>query len=463
MAFWRPFDYTNLSSLAADIIDQKLNLPISEDVSVLAEPIRLYGRNIKNRIAILPMENFDSRDDGSPSELTIRRYRRFSKGGAGIIWTESTFTSMDSRSSLRMMGITEKNKDVFSHMITEMKEEAADGIPPFVICQLSHCGRLSNLDRHGVPVPAYIACENPYLPRANTSILSDEQIFGIIDDYVKAAALCKEAGFDAVDIRACHGYLLSEMLSAYTRENSIFGGSFENRTRMLLTIIDRINTEVGIPVACRLNGTDLIPYPYGFGMKTDGSMEADLSEPIKLGQILVSKGVQLLNISLGRGHADHMLSPSDHPRYYPKAHQLTAINFFQGMAAQFKEAIPEAVIMTGGFSWLKMYGPEVAAGGILAGKYDLAGFGKTALANPDFANEIVHDGKLKQDGWCLNCGMCGRLIGRGGTTGCVVRDKEMYGPIFKKRSELMKGRPFPPSMEKEYPLKLFELSTERQT
>lgn len=463
MVSWRPFDYTSLGDLAADIRSQGLDLPLSEDVSVLAEPIRLYGRSVKNRMAILPMENFDGREDGSPSELTIRRYRRFSRGGAGIIWMESTFTSLDSRSSLRMVGITEKNKDVFAHMITEIREEAADGIPPFVIFQLSHCGRLSNLDRHGVSVPAYIACENPYLPRANTAVLSDEQIYGIIDEYVKAAALCKEAGFDAVDIRACHGYLLSEMLSAYTRENSVFGGSFENRTRMLLTIVDRINSEVGIPIACRLNGTDLVPYPYGFGMKTDGSMEADLSEPIQLGQILFSKGVQLLNISLGCGHADHLLSPSDHPRYYPKAHQLTSINFFQGMATQFKRAIPEAVIMSGGFSWLKMYGPNVAAGGILSGKFDLAGFGKTALANPDFANEIVQNGGLKQDGWCLSCGMCGRLIGMGGTTGCVVRDKEIYGPIFKRRSELTKGRPMPPSLEKEYPLKLFELSPVRQS
>lgn len=463
MELWRPFDYNSLEDLSADIQDQGLDLPVSEDVSVLAEPIRLYGRNVKNRLAVLPMENFDGRDDGSPSELTIRRYRRFAKGGAGIIWMESTFTSMDSRSSLRMVGITEKNKDVFAHMITEIKEEAADGKAPFVICQLSHCGRLSNLDRHGVSVPAYIACENPYLPRENAAVLSDEQIYEIIDDYVKAAALCKEAGFDAVDIRACHGYLLSEMLSAYTRENSIFGGSFENRTRMLLTIIDRINSEVGIPIACRLNGTDLVPYPYGFGMKTDGSMEPDLTEPIELGRILFSKGVQLLNISLGRGHADHLLSPSDHPRYYPKAHQLTSIDFFQGMAAQFKTAIPEAVIMTGGFSWLKMYGPNVAAGGILAGKYDLAGFGKTALANPNFANDIIKDGSLRKDGWCLNCGMCGRLIGMGGTTGCVVRDKEMYGPIFRERAEMVKGRPMPPSQEKEYPLKLFELSTVRQS
>ncbi len=463
MALWRPFDYNSLEDLSADIRNQGLDLPVSEDVSVLAEPIRLYGRDVKNRLAVLPMENFDGRDDGSPSELTIRRYRRFAKGGAGIIWMESTFTSMDSRSSLRMVGITEKNKDVFAHMITEIKEEAADGEAPFVICQLSHCGRLSNLDRHGVSVPAYIACENPYLPRENTAVLSDEQIYEIIDDYVKAAALCKEAGFDAVDIRACHGYLLSEMLSAYTRENSIFGGSFENRTRMLLTIVDRINNEVGIPIACRLNGTDLVPYPYGFGMKTDGSMKPDLTEPIELGKILFSKGVQLLNISLGRGHADHLLSPSDHPRYYPKEHQLTAIDLFQGMAAQFKTAIPEAVIMTGGFSWLKMFGPNVAAGGILAGKYDLAGFGKTALANPNFANEIIACGGLRKDGWCLNCGMCGRLIGMGGTTGCVVRDKDMYGPIFRKRAEMAKGRPMPPSMEKEYPLKLFELSPVRQS
>jgi 2,4-dienoyl-CoA reductase-like NADH-dependent reductase (Old Yellow Enzyme family) len=310
-----------------------------------------------------------------------------------------------------------------------------------------------------------IACENPYLPRENTKILTDDDIYGIIDDYVRAAALMKQAGFDAVDIRACHGYLLNEMLSAYTRENSVFGGSFDNRTRMLLMIVDRVNAEVGIPMACRLSACDLVPYPYGFGMKTDGSMDPDFAEPLKLGRILADKGVKLLNLSLGRNHAHHLQSPSDSPALRPKHHQLVSIDFFHSLAREFKRALPDVVIMTGTFAWARQYGANLAIGGIENGHFDLAGFARTALANPNFANEILKDGMLSERR-CITCGNCSRLIGHsaseGAPTGCVTYDKAFYVPYFQK---FVRPSTESPSIspEKVYPLKLFDLYPQRNT
>jgi 2,4-dienoyl-CoA reductase-like NADH-dependent reductase (Old Yellow Enzyme family) len=460
---WRPFDYKSLDELKRDIGILGVTLPVSENLSLLKQPLEVYGKTIKNRLAIQPMEGFDGYSDGTPSDLTIRRYRRFSAGGAGLIWMESISTSRNAKTCPRMSGITESNADVFNHIILEIKENAADGVPPFVVGQLTHCGRGAYLDAQkfaGFNIPAFIACENPYLPRSNTKILTDDDIFGIIDDYVKAAALMKQAGFDCVDIRACHGYLLNEMLSAYTRENSIFGGSFENRTRMMLMIIDRINAEVGIPMATRLSVTDMVPYPYGWGMKDDGSMTPDYAEPLKLARILLDKGIKLMNLSLGRNHVHHIQSPSDHPGLYPKDHQLTAISFFQELAALFKNNFPEAVIMTGNFAWLKHYFPYVAAGGIEKGRYDIAGVAKTALANPGFANEVLKEGKLNEKKVCITCGSCGALIshsaGEGAPTGCVTRDSAFYLPYYKKfvRSSHSEPAVYP---EKVYPFKLFDL------
>jgi len=464
---WRPFDYVDLGDLKKDINAMGLDLPLSENLDILRQPIEIYGKKVKNRLSIQPMEGFDGKFDGTPSELTIRRYRRYSAGGAGLIWMESISTTNTAKTCPRMSGIRRSNLDVFKHIILEIKECAADGIPPFIVGQLTHCGRGANMDKApwtGLNYPSMIACTNPYLPRENTRILTDDEIWGIIDDYVECAALMKEAGFDCVDVRACHGYLLNEMLSAYTRENSIFGGSFENRTRMMLTIIDRINNEVRIPLATRLSVTDIVPYPYGWGMKEDGSLEEDFTEPLKLGRILLDKGVRLMNLSLGRNHVGHIQSPSDHPRLYPRDHQLVSVEYFQKMAATFKKNFPEAVVITGCFAWLKQFYPFVAAGGIENGKFDIAGVARTALANPNFARDLFRDGKVDPNKVCIGCGSCGSLIGHsaseGAPTGCVTRDPKFYLPYFKqyvKTNDTSTEGGLSP--EKTYPLKLFNLST----
>jgi len=457
---FRPFDYKTLEDLKKDINEMGLDLPLSEDLTVLAQPINIYGKTVKNRLAIQPHEGSHADTNGAPNELAFRRYRRYAAGGAGLIWLESQFTTKYAKTNPYMMGINNANLDVFSHFFLDMKEAAKDS-PPFIVVQLTHCGRGSVLHKMpGFHTPPKIAYENPYLPIDNAEVLTDDEVYGIIDDYVRAAALYKKAGADCVDVRACHGYLLVEFLSAYTRKNSVFGGSFENRTRMLLTIIDRINSEVGIPVACRLNATDLIPYPYGFGMKEDGSMEPDYTEPVKLAKILLEKGVQLINISMGRNHANHILSPSDKPSPFQKKHQLYYVSFFHSMASYFKKALPDAAIMTGTFSWLRQFAPYVAAGGILSGHYDLAGFAKTAMANPDFANDILEKGVLKPEKLCINCGLCGQLFGASVTnpccSGCVTRDPEYYKPYANRylNKKLLDDKPAI-APENVYPGRLF--------
>lgn len=460
---WRHFDYTTLDEVRRDIQEIGCDLPISENLDILAKPIEVYGKTIKNRLAIQPMECFDGAPDGTPSHLTLRRYRRFAEGGAGLIWMESTGTTATMKTAPTMSAITASNVDVFRELILETKESASDGIPPYMIAEISNCGRGAFMDKAafaGLNIPAYIACENPYLPRENTRILTDAQIYGIIDDYVRCAALLKEAGFDCVDIRCCHGYLLSEMLSAYTRENSEFGGSFENRTRMLLTIVDRVNAEVGIPMAVRITATDLVPYPYGFGMKEDGSMEPDFSEPLKLAKILYDKGIRIFNPSLGRNHAHHLQSPSDHPAIHPEEHQFYAMAYFHNLARVFRENLPkDAVVLTGTYAFAKQFAPYIAAGGIEAGHYDIAGFARTALANPGFANDILKKGALNPSKLCITCGRCGAMIGMsqrfGNPVGCPIFDKEFYMPYYQRFSKAM-----PPAVvdtTKTYPYRLFNL------
>ena len=108
-----------------------------------------------------------------------------------------------------------------------------NGFEPVVIMQATHSGRYSKPE--GVPAPL-IAYNNPIFegdkPIAAERILSDDYLYGLIDKFGASASLAEQAGFDGVDIKCCHRYLNSELLSAYTRKGD-FGGSLENRTRLL--------------------------------------------------------------------------------------------------------------------------------------------------------------------------------------------------------------------------------------
>ena len=96
--------------------------------------------------------------------------------------------------------------------------------------------------------------------------VSDAYLDSLVSHYVDSARWAYEAGFDGVDIKSCHRYLLSELLASHTRSGK-YGGAFENRTRLLLSIIKAVKAEVpsSFIIACRFNVFDAHPYPYGFG------------------------------------------------------------------------------------------------------------------------------------------------------------------------------------------------------
>ena len=97
------------------------------------------------------------------------------------------------------------------------------------------------------------------------------------EKYLKAAHLAKNAGFDGIDIKSCHGYLLIELLGAFTRKNSRYGESFENRTRFLLEVVKMIKSEIPeLIVTTRLNVFDAYSYPYAFGVGKNDFLKPDL-------------------------------------------------------------------------------------------------------------------------------------------------------------------------------------------
>lgn len=424
-----------------------LPFPVDESVDVLFEPIQLGNKTIPNRICLQPCEGFDGKPDGSPSELDFRRYKRYAGGGAGMLWYESIAISEDGRCNPLQMVIRPSTVAEIKRMVDEANEVAIEnfGRRPYNILQLTHSGRRSN-DKNWKSTPLAV-CENPYMDDHNSidgssgqiTIATDEKIEEIIRGFIDGAILAHQAGFDAVDVKVCHEYILRELLSAFTRPGK-FGGSFENRTRALFMIIDGIREKLGnaIDICVRLNAYDCVPYPYGWGMKKEeGVMEPDLTEPIQLCRMLVERDVRLIDLSTmmpryqpyGRGlMAEHEEGPEAEIHPYKGTFDLLKAT------KEIKEAVPGGIFVCTGLTWLEQFGGNVAAGGINQGWFDLGGFGRQGFAYPDFVRDLMEHKTMYRNKCCMLCDKCYDLIQIGHCqTGCVMRDQEIYLPLYREK------------------------------
>lgn len=433
------FSFENLEQLKSSMEENAVNLPLSEDLSSLSKPLQIGGKTIPNRLVINPMEGCDGEGDGSPSDLVYRRYERFAKGGAGLLWVEATAVTEDGRANPRQLYLNNQTLDGFKKLVDMINESRPGDSKPYTVVQLTHSGRYSRPGEKPAPI---VAVRNPYLDKADQDyhIITDSELEALEDEFVKAAILAKEAGFDAVDIKACHRYLNSELLSAFTREGR-YGGSFENRTRFLLNIVDKVKDRLGdsIDITVRLNVYDSIPYPYGWGVDKDDFHVPDFSEPRRLAKLLWERGVKIINVTIGNPYYNpHVNRPYDIGSYMPVEHPLTGVERILRAGKEIQEAAPELIVVGTGFSWLREFGAMVAAGAVEEGWFKLAGFGRQAFAYPDFARDILNEGGMKRSLSCIACSKCSEIMRYGGKTGCVIKDSKVYSPLY---NEYRKGKP----------------------
>ena len=441
MAQHAKFSYKTLEELKQDIARIGVDIPISTDLDVLGQPLVIDGKTVPNRLAVNPMEGCDGTGDGRPSELTRRRYERFAAGGAGLLWFEATSVVSDGRANPRQLMLNAEVKDDYAALLRDALEAARKaGHPkPYTVVQLNHSGR--NSKPAGVPAPI-VAAHNPHLDAkfSSVTVISDAELEALEETYVAAAEAAADAGFDAVDIKACHGYLMAELLGARTRPGP-YGGSFENRTRFLCNIVDKVRNKLGnrITLAVRLGVFDEVPQPYGWGVDKDDYHKPDFTEPVQLIQILWKKGVKLFNISLGNPYYNpHLTRPCDIGGYVSPFHPLEGIQLLLNAAKVMQAAVPEAAIMGTGLTWLRQFAPNAAAACVQQGWLKLAGFGRQAFAYPDFATDLLTKGAFDPRKVCLACSKCTTIMRDGGCTGCVPRDAAMYVPIYQKGRE---GKP----------------------
>ncbi len=434
--------YTSFEEFKAQNEALNAELDFACDINILKTSKKIGNKEINNRFVCQAMEGCDGTSDGCPDELTKRRYARLSKGGSGIIWFEATAVMEEGRANPRQLYINEKNLDAFKKQVEEIKETGlkTNGFEPIVIMQATHSGRYSK--PNGSPAPL-IAYNNPIFegdnPISSDRIVSDEYLDRVGHSLILGAQLAEKAGFDGVDIKCCHRYLNSELLSAFNREGR-YGGSLENRTRLLRESIKGAMDVCSkdFLVSTRLNIYDGFPYPYGFGVKEGGGIVPEVSEAKWLIKELYDYGVRLINITMGNPYFNpHVNRPFAKGGYEVEEHPLNAVARVLNKTAEVKAAVPQMDIICSALSFLGVAAPRVIAGYIQNGKFDFAGFGRTIFAYPDFANDIIRNGEMDKNKICICCSKCTEIMRKsGGTPGCVIRDIDLYLPIYNK---LVKG------------------------
>jgi 2,4-dienoyl-CoA reductase-like NADH-dependent reductase (Old Yellow Enzyme family) len=294
---------------------------------------------------------------------------------------------------------------------------------------------------------------------ASYPILEDDYLERLADHYVHAARLAAKVGFQFVDIKQCHRYLLSELLASRTRPGR-FGGSLENRTRLARTIIGRIRAEVpGVVVATRMNVFDGIPYCSGpddvgvpcpwqtplqtaWGTSSDDHTKPDLSEPLWWVGEMRQLGVAMVNVSMGNPYASpHIIRPFEYPPpdgYHTPEHPLIGVDRHFRLAAEVQHAFPDLPVVGSGYSYLQEFIYQAGAANVRDGRATFVGIGRAALAMPDFARQLQEHGKLDRRHICRTFSYCTALMRSKHNelgqfpTGCPPFDKEVYWPIWEQ-------------------------------
>jgi 2,4-dienoyl-CoA reductase-like NADH-dependent reductase (Old Yellow Enzyme family) len=254
-----------------------------------------------------------------------------------------------------------------------------------------------------------------------------------------------------VDVKLCHGYLGHEFLSAHTRRGP-YGGSFENRTRFLRTVIEGIHARVpGLAVGVRVSIFDTVPYrtgadgagqpedvarpyPYAFGADPDEPRRLALDEPVRLLALLESLGVRLVNLTAGSPYYNpHVQRPALFPPsdgYRPPEDPLVGVARQIAVTAGLKQRFPRLTVVGSAYSYLQEWLPAVARGVLRQGGADCIGLGRVALSYPGLPADVLAGRPLKRNLLCRTFSDCTTAPRKGLVSGCYPLD-----PFYKARPE----------------------------
>jgi 2,4-dienoyl-CoA reductase-like NADH-dependent reductase (Old Yellow Enzyme family) len=420
------------------------------DGSPLATPLPIGPRVAGNRWCIHPMEGWDATADGRPTDTLLRRWRHFGESGAKLIWGgEAVAVVAEGRANPNQLCAPACGSAGYATLLETLRDahRARFGATEdlIVALQLTHSGRFSRPTAAGRR--PRIAYHHPLLdarhgvePDDEACVVSDGEVERLIDTYVAAARDAEAAGFDMVDVKACHGYLLHEFLSAHRRPGP-FGGDFTGRSRLLRTIIERVRTECPrLLVGVRLSLFDVVPwhrvgdhgepfpfaYDCGFGTDESNPLAIDLTEPIRLLTLLRDMGVAAVNLSAGSPYTvPHIQRPAMFPPsdgYPPPEDPLLGVWRQIDACRQAKEAVPGLPLVGSGYTYLQDYVVHAAQAAVRAGWIDSVGLGRMVLSYPQLPADSLAGRPLVRGGICRTFSDCTTAPRHGLRSGCYPLD-----------------------------------------
>ncbi len=505
-----PFKLTRIPTLKtvadfrAHVASLGLEIPAEDTIatgdSPLLQPLSqvvVNGKTIGNRWAIHPMEGWDGTTDGGVTEEMRRRWQRFGESGAKLIFGgEAMAVRPDGPANPNQIIIQERNKAGIAELreiLVKAHQDRYGNTDDLVIgFQLTHSGRFCRpVDKKRWE--SRIAYRHPILDRkfnvtSDDQILSDADIEKLILCYVKSARIAADVGADFVDLKHCHGYLLHEFLGAFTRPGK-YGGSFENRTRILREIIEGIRADGNkIDIGVRLSAFDFVPfkpdpalsqpgklgpgipedysqclpYRYGFGVDQQNPVAYDLTETFQFADLCTKLGVKLLNLSAGSPYYNpHIQRPAAYPPsdgYQPAHDPLIDVARQLGVVRQVKAHLAKSqstkakgqnendsssafglrssslALVGTAYSYLQEYLPHVAQYVVRNGWTDMVGLGRMTLSYPDILADATTKGTLTPRFVCRTFSDCTTAPRNGLKSGCYPLDeyykaKPEYGQL----------------------------------
>ncbi len=437
--------------------------------SPLAQPLSLNGFRIGNRFCIQPMEGWDGTEDGRPSDLTLRRWQRFGESGAKLIWGgEAVAVRREGRANPNQLILTEATASDLGRLLEILlaahRERFGSTDDLLIGLQLTHSGSFCRPNRKDRLEPR-IVYHHPILDRKfgiapDYPLLTDDEIRGIIADYVRAAGLAQKLGFQFLDLKHCHGYLGHEFLSAVTREGP-YGGSLENRTRFLREIVAGIRAEApDLLLGVRLSAFDLVPFcpdpdrsterqlgpgipepyeaclPYtgAFGVDPLRPTEPDLTESFHFMELLRALDIRFVNLTAGSPYYNpHVQRPAIYPPsdgYQPPEDPLVGVARQINAVRAIKARFPDLTVVGSAYTYLQEFLPHVAQPLVREGAVDFIGLGRMVLSYPELPHDVLTTGRMQEKRICRTFSDCTTAPRNGLVSGCYPLD-----PFYKQSPE----------------------------
>ena len=445
-------EFSDLDAFQKYLQEENINIGFSNGSSAMQQSIELYGKTLDNRWAILPMEGWDCDADGVPTDFTLRRWKNFAASGAALIaGVEAAAVMHEGRSNPRQLMVSEKSLPVLAESVKVMREIRKNqfGSDAVIGLQLTHSGRYAH-PNEDAKLESRTAYSHPLLDKkfnnSRDNVVTDTEIAGIVEAFVKSAKMAQNAGYDFVDIKQAHGYLGHEFLSAYDRPGA-YGGSFENRTRFLREIVDGIKRDCpGLGLGCRLSIFDILPFikgedkvgkpmaesgseysRYAFGAAADGmNIDENLTETVEFVRLLEKLGFELIVGTIGSPYYNvHMQRPAWYAvadGYLMPENPLYNVSRHIAAAKRLKELCPAMKLVASGLTALQEYLPA-AAEYIVENNYaDFAGIGRMVLSYPQMPADALAGKTLDRRRICRTFGECTNGPRHGMISGCFPLD-----------------------------------------